>query len=83
MERIPTRPAPLVRNLPIRSYDGVANSALSLSFQRALDVPSPCAQRINQAAVEDSDSAQTSAQPRLPLLLIDGDTVETLDVRIR
>ena len=83
MERIPARPTPLIRNLPIRPDNGVTNSTLRLPLERTFHVPPPRTQCINQATIEDRDRAQTRAQPRLPLLLVDSDAVQALNVRIR
>jgi hypothetical protein len=83
MERVPTRTAPLIRHLLVRTNNAVTNGTFGLSFERTLYVPPPCAQCVDQGSVEDRDSAERSAQPRLPLLLIDRYTVQTLDVRVR
>ena len=83
MKRIPTRPTPLIRYFPIRPDNRVTNSTLRLALQRTFHIPPPRTQCINQATIEDCNRAQTRAQPRLPLLLVDSDAVQALNVRVR
>ena len=82
MERIPTRPTPLIGDLAIRPHNTITDRTLRLTFKRTLYVPPPRGQRIDQTAVENGDGAETRAQPGLPLLLVDGDAVEAFDVGV-
>lgn len=82
MKRIPTSATLLIRHFPIRPHNTITNRTLRLPLQRALNVAPPRTQRIDQAAVENGDRAEASAQPGLPFLLIDGDAVEALDVGV-
>lgn len=82
MECVLTRSTSLIRHLSIRSHDAVTDRTLSLSLQRTLDVPPPSGQRIDERTVENGNSTQRSAQPRLPLLLVDGNAVEALNVGV-
>ena len=61
MERVLARTAPLIRHLPIWAHNTVTNRTLGLTLQRTLDVPPPCRQRIDQAAVEDGNRAERGA----------------------
>lgn len=47
VESVPARSTPLIRNLPVRSYDTITNRTFSLALQRALYVASPGRQRID------------------------------------
>lgn len=57
MERVPACAAPLVWDLSVWSYDTVANRTLGLALECALDVAAPCAQRVDEGAVEDGNRA--------------------------
>lgn len=81
VEQIPTRAAPLVRQSPIASHNAVADCAFRLTLQCAFHIPFECRQCVDDTAVEDGDGAKACAKPGLPFLLVDCDTVDSLDAR--
>jgi hypothetical protein len=82
VEQVLTCLTSLVRQLTVTTHDTVANGALSLSLDSAIDVSFERRQRINQTAVEDVDGAERSPEPRLPLQLIDRNAVQAFNVCI-
>jgi hypothetical protein len=82
MESVPTSTTPLVWDLLIRTHNTITDRTLSLTLERTFNIPAPRTQRINQGTVKNSDCTQGCAQPGLPLLLIDGDAVQTFDMRV-
>lgn len=82
MERVLASRATLIRQLAITSHNTITNRTLHLSLDRTIDITLERRQRIDQAAVEDGDSAERDAQPGLPLLFVDGDAVDAFDVGV-
>jgi hypothetical protein len=80
VEQVLTRLTPLVRQLAITAHNAVANGALGLSFDSAIDIPFECRQRINQAAIENVDGSERCSEPRLPLQFVDGNAVQAFNV---
>jgi hypothetical protein len=83
VERISASTAALIGHLPIRPNDTITDSTFSLPLQSSLNVPPPRAQCINEGTIKDSNRTQTSSEPALPLLLINSNAIQTLNVRIR
>ena len=82
MKQVLASLAPLIRQLPITSHNTVANRALRLSLHSLIHIPLESGQGVDQAAIEDSDSAEGRAEPRLPLLLVDSDTIDAFNARV-
>lgn len=83
MEHIPTSPAPLTRQLPLRTDHAVADAALRLALQRRRDVLPPRHQPLNQTAAvafaREVDDALRGDEPGAPFLLVDADAVDGFD----
>ena len=82
MKQILTRTASLIRHLLITAHNTIANRTFRLALQRTLYVPLKRCQRIDQRAIEQRDSAQGSAKPRLPFLFVDSNAIQAFYVRI-
>lgn len=83
MEHIPTSPAPLTRQLPLRTHHTVADAALRLTLQRRRDVLPPRQQALDQTATvafaREVDDALGGDEPGAPFLLVDADAVDGFD----
>lgn len=79
MEQILARRAPLVRHALVRRDDAIANRALALALERADNVALEDLQAVDDVAVGEGDDALRRHDPRLPLLLADGNAVEARD----
>lgn len=82
MKGIPTRRALLIWCLHIRADNTIADSALGLALQCALDVTTEGQQAIDQAAIAEHDDALNCAEPSLPFLFGDSDAGAGGDERI-
>jgi hypothetical protein len=82
MKQILTSATPLIRQLPIRPHNTIANGTLTLTLQRAVDIAPKRSQRINQTTVENRYGTKTDTEPRLPFSFVDSDAVEAFNVRV-
>ena len=85
VEQVPTSPAPLTRQLPIRPNNAIANRALRLPLHRRRHVLPPRQQTVDQVAafaalgVAEVNDALGRDEPAAPFLLVDADAVDAVD----
>ena len=83
MEHIPTSPAPLARQLPLRTHNAIANTALGLALQRCRNISPPRHQPLDQAAAlafaREVDNALCGDEPGTPFLFVNTDAVDGVD----
>jgi hypothetical protein len=82
MKRILTRPAPLIRQLPVAPHDTITNRTLDLPLHRAIHIPLERGERIDKTPVEDGNGTEGRAKPGLPFRFCDGDAVDGVDVGV-
>ena len=63
----------LIRGLHVGADDAVADGALGLALQGALDIASESDESVDEAAVAEHDDALDGAEPGLPFRLRDAD----------
>lgn len=86
MERVLARRAPLARQLLVGAHNAVANGALRLPLHRGRHVLPPRHQAVDDgvaladAAGGEVDDALGVDDPEAPLLLLDADAVDRLDL---